>query len=1279
MRRIILLFIVCLSLTTVTAQPGTLPELGDPPVAALITISNPDSNGIVTITGEAGATLPNGGVAIRNLYTEQTVYVATNFQGSFTARIYGPGNTPFWISPTRLLTFAEDQGIPGSLPGGPGTIKFGSFDQPPIETATAPITQLEIDGEVDDWLTYSNTLVVNSGAQQTVYALRNRASLYIALGSDALDQPFAQVEVTAVLDGVTYLLAFDPTQARAVPVQRGVDGATEVGTIAVGAARAAFLELRIPLDFAGGANTLTLQQLRLLDANGGQLRAFPVQISVRQFDEVDGIFRADSRLRVDGQTFNVAGPLGAGASFWSAQGRFTSTRLREPGEQWPLELDVTLNFPNVLPLPAPGVRYVGRLSLQPVAAEIDGDIRLISDLHSNNGWSSALTPSGLPIDNLRTTISVSETSVPPAAVIRGDDQLRFPLDFAPDLPEDLPPGLYVPILEGFVQFPDGRRVSWAESDLFGAGPGISRVPLTRLPLVLNVGEVEPVRLLWTLFWDHPSDGSRGVLSDTDQAVASLSNRVQFTHPTHILPPLDAETGTPITYPLEPYLINVMPNAYDSSTAPLIPFLFPGGRLTITVTRPDGSVDDLGDQPVLQNQLSTVAADERAIFGAQTPVDTYRLTTLNPLLAAYPLDQYGEYAIDLTGRLEDRSGNIYEGGGTYRVLVAELLDVLPAVLPGTPFVVGDAFNPAVQILPGVPAQVEVDVRVFPLRSGPVIERQFNGAASRNGYFHPGTDAARFIFRTPGEYIVDYEVRFNSPDGRLWAASLRTAGVIADDDRPDLVVHGERGLRLDDPDAAPFRPAWFDLGRYAAALGIPEIAETPVILNTPYHSGDVIWVEDGPLRGVGAALTGQDLDGAYADWLLTADPAYVSPLAAPLAVPLAEPIERLAALDTLPLAVINASAEPDAALPLLTDDAINEGYFYVSAVRPDVSVRQFVAGGYNGGLPLAWDSDDPLLGQIGAGLDGNRPGDYIFMFGGAVLRNTELRLRDSAIYAALAVTVPEPERGSPALSRVYPPLSAASGSGDSGPLLTVNNEPVDLFFHPTGVRPGAILRVGDALAISGQVGPPLPAAVTITITPPGQPPRVITGRANAVGHYFDAAQTVEVDTVGLWTVDVEVAYAGSTAAGIVDSPAPTGGVLGGGPFVFYVLPVDSGVLLWDAERRDTTIQAVRNQEFEFVVPADWTSVRAHYTLSTPSYLIEQGTLPITGNRFEYIYNPAEHGAAFPNIEFAGIAQESGEAVADTRLLTFVVIGLDANGRTQTLSRTFTIRHDRQISLD
>jgi hypothetical protein len=1029
LRRLLAPLLVVLSLCSghqaSWAQAEARLQPGDPPRAALISISAPDEDGIVTLHGEAGAVFSTAYVAVRNLYTQETVFVQAGITGSFSISLFGPGSTPFLIVPaTDAPTQATD--YPGSLPGGPGAILYGS----------------------------------------------------------------------------------NPT--------------------------------------------------------------------------------SDS-----GTAFTTAGSTAG--SRWSAQGHVNTLAL-EPGDLLFLRLEVT--FDPALP---PETPFAVQLSLTPVATQNGA----VADAYSNNGWSNVVTPSNLAVDNLTGGVHLGEASLQPDAAADSASSPAFPVEFEVMLPDDLPKGLYVPVL----------TVSGADRP-------------ARLPLVLNVGDFTAATLPIALLMDDPSDGSRGLLSVYSDL--ALSNRVRFNSQTYVLPPGE--------YPLEPYLPSLLPNRYDLTLPPLLPFQFPGGSLSVQVTRPDNSRDEFNNLTIQQNRLSTAAEDEADLFGPLAPVDIYRLDSGAPELAAYPFDQYGEYRVRLAAVLEDLWGNRYTGGGEYAILIAEPLDLTPGVLPGTPFEVGDPFNPTLHVAPGLPADVSIRVAVYPLDGSPMLEQSFAGQANRYGYYH--TPEQGFTFETAGEYVIDYEARYLSPEGRLWAGSLRSAGVIGSPDG-GLIAHGARGLAgLED--AVP-HPAWYSLSHYADALDQPL---DNVRLNAPYHSGDVVWLGANKDNGIQPVIRVQDSTGVYRQTLASTE---------------TDALEQPLRATELPVRL-----PPGAALSPPADLS----YTYFSAVRPDVTARQMVIGGDEGGLLLEWNADDLYNQQIGAGVAGDQPGDYLFLFGGAVVRP----LNEIALYAALAVVTADADG-----ARVYPPGRGADGGGDGGPLVVVHDEPIEMFFHPTGIRPGESLVVGDTLAVAGQVAPTLPAAVSVTITSPSGAARSFSGDASAIGYFYDPAQDFAVDEFGVWTVDIRVSYGGLTSAGQIEPPPLVGAVLGSemdGRFFVYVLPEASQPLPWSPQLTDITIPAALPYNFNFTAPDGWNDVRAYRTLTTASYILDEGELRLNGRSFSYPLNPTNLRLEFPNIEVEG--RVSGPAAADASTLTFAFTGTDASGQPQIRTRVFTILHDRLVSL-
>ncbi|PJF21984.1 MAG: hypothetical protein CUN56_08310, partial [Phototrophicales bacterium] len=1165
MKRLIILLILVLGVWSVTAQTGTEPEPGDPPVAALITISAPDENGIVTISGAAGSVFPAAQVAIKNLYTEEVVYTTAGFTGTFTAQIYGPGITPFWISPAQSIP-SNLRNQPGVLPGGPGTIVYGTALQP---RSQATITQLIIDGDLEDWEAYAD-----ANLRGDLFALTNTESFYLAARKTILQG--SQWVIVFSIDSTKYELVIDPFVPQAALIREVEPNIEDLGTLAVYVANTPeTIEVRIPLNSLDPLiETATLEQAFIRTGEDVE-DVDTIQVAIPAYDEVDGIVYDGGRMQGDFTRFTVAGPLAQGASTWTATGRINQLTF-EPGDTVSLELDLTLNVPD-LAASQVGLSLIGELSLQPVTVGENGE-QNIPALHTNNGWSNVMTPSRLAINNLRGDVVLGQATVPAAQLIRKGDNVLAGMRFTLTLPRTLPSGLYIPTFTGYAQIGDGNLFRWVDNGAFGAGDGVSRLPLTRLPIVLNIGDIASPRLTWTLFYDTPSDGSRGIIAQQDQQYVALSNRVRFNSQTYILPPGE--------YSIEPYLLNQMPNDYDTTTAPLLPLLFPGGRVKATITRPDGDVDDLPDAAIVQNRLSTDAIDERDRFGAQTPLDTYQLQTATQMYNAYPFDQYGDYAIRLTGNVEDIYGNRYQSGGDYHLLIAEMLDLTPGVLSGSPFFVGDLVFIGGRVAPAFPAEVEVTVRLFPL-DGDVIEQTFTGTADSYGFFALGD----YVFEEPGEYLIDYEARYTDNQGRLWAASLRSAGVVAQP-QTSLIAHGKRGI---DGFVSEYRPAWFNTAQYPPPESLSNAVPRP---NMPYFIGDVAYIQDSRDSGLYTSLTVQDTTGRYRDWLLgTVDPNYIS-------YPYRLSLSRLSAIDELPFMPVLGGGATTFEPALLSDFIVNQAYAYISVTRPDITLRQFVLGRDDEGINLYFDGDDPFNGQIGAGANGLREGDYAFVFGGGVVHNAEAGIREVVPYASFMTVVDE---DTPA--GVYPPYRGAAGGAHAGALIIADDTEFDIFFHPTAVRPGQVMMLGADLVFAGQVAPTLRSYVEIEVTSPSGQVYTQSGYTNNLGYYY-VPDTITLNESGRWQVEIVTLPAGVTSAGIPLEPLPRGGVLGATNNLFdvYVVPEDAQTLELTSGGGDIERAYGAGTAFNLTwqIPPDWTGVRAYHTVSTPSYVLSDGTL-------------------------------------------------------------------------
>ncbi len=1094
LRRILPLFLILIwsvfSLGMIYAQTST-PVQGDPPNAALITISTPDERGMVTISGASNAVFPLAQLSIRNLFTEQTVYANATITGSFSATIYGPGRTPFWISPAATIPDTA-RNRPTALIGGAGVIIYGNA---------------------------SNTVTMPSH-----------------------DFPTSQLT--------------DSTITR----------------------------------------------------------------------------------------FYTAGAIAQGASYWYANGRINTIRPNV-GDDFILEMDMVFNLTNDTALN--NIRLFADIALQPVAVQHDSQLPAlyISATHTNNGLSNVLTPSGLAINNLRGDYRFERIEIPPTAITQEGNQLFVGLRFTTRIPADLPNGIYVPTLTGYIQQGNSTPTTWESNGIFGTGAGISQKPINRLPVVMNIGAVTDIQLPMALFYDHPSDGSRGILPV--EARVALSNRVKFDSATYILPPN--------TYPLEPYLLNQLPNSYTTSAPPLLPLLFPGGRLKATIIAPDGTVSDLPDVPIVQNRVSTPEVDERALFGGQSPIDVYRLGTNNPDYANFNFNQYGEYQISLTGNVEDLNSNRYNGGGTYRVLIAEQLDLTPAVPSGMPFFIGDQFFPAGHIAPGFPADVTIRVTIYP-QTGDAITYDYSGKANRYGYFVLDGDA--LTFDQAGEYIIDYEARYVANDDRLWAASLRSAGVIASESST-LIAHGGRGL---DGYATSLAPAWFNSDQLANRIGAGNNARPQF----PYFAGDVARIEDNRNSGLRPAIYIQDTLGNFEGWLLGTVPDYRNAYDVPL--------NRMAVEDWLPLLSIVGGTQNEFGASLYSNLLVNKAYAYISAVRPDVAVRQLVLGGNSPLLDLHWDSEDPYNRQLGAGASGDRAGDYMFLYGGLVVQNAEAGVNTIVPYAAFASV-----GGENSTAGVYPPYRGAGGGATDGALLTFGNQQYDVFMNLSGVRPYQVMTQGEILTLMGQIAPTLQSQVNVVITSPSGTQTHYRELSNPLGYFYHPQHDLALDETGIWTVEMSIIPASTTSAGDLTAPLPIGTALGAQNRIFsvYVIAPDAPVLDWSRPEGEITVSAGAPLNFGVTAPSTWSGLRAYVVVSTASNILQATPLTLTGRSASFQYNPTTLSTTFPNLEADG--RGDGGWASDVVTIRFIITGTDGEGTANIIARTATVLHNRLYSVD
>ena len=689
----------------------------------------------------------------------------------------------------------------------------------------------------------------------------------------------------------------------------------------------------------------------------------------------------------------------------------------------------------------------------------------------------------------------------------------------------------------------------------------------------------------------------------------LSNRIATQSHAFIIPPFSKQDGEPITYNLEPYLPMV---AQGNQTVPNVPHValkLPSGSLVVRVTRPDGTVNTMGPSPfsVVHSRTPSTSAGHCVYCGGPHLSDVLQLSTGSGLFD-YHFTDYGEYAIEMTGTVEDIYGNQYEGGGTYTVYVAEPLDLEPATLPMTPLQVGDTFNSGLTVLPGLPAHVEVKVSLL-INSDRAqkVEYFVQGRANRFGTFTPGENATPIKMTGPGEFVVETTATHTDANGVLWMGSTRWGQVVETPGSP-LIGRGRRGR-----DTTPFDEVkiWFD-------EPLPPSISSHT--NFPYASGDIMWQTNNDSALI--RITVQDTEGlvekAIRAWYDLRDFSSSSPLS----------LEDRIRLNELPLTMVTANGLSPAITP---DNIASYGYWYGASQRPGVRVREILRDDDPGFASTYWDFDEPYALQPGMGLEGDKLNDFKFLFGGAVFRDTTRELNRYGIYGALWVMLPDADPPLTLVTRVFPPFQGANGGPSAGPIMTLAGKEIDAFVVPLAVRPGTILESGDTFSFSAHLAPTLPAMVDVTVNGPNGFSQSIGGRANNIGYFYDPGEDFVVTTPGIYHVSVTATFDMPTSAGPMSRPYPTGTVLGAVDqgFDVYVVPQDGPML--SAPHPDwSVIQGVSRVPLLLETPKGVSSGTVYYTIGMPGFLLESGTAALADGYTVIEYDPVELNRTFPNID-------------------------------------------------
>ena len=622
--------------------------------------------------------------------------------------------------------------------------------------------------------------------------------------------------------------------------------------------------------------------------------------------------------------FTTSAPDQFGTGYWVAEGVQNGWRF-QPGQTIEYVIDFIYVSPNI----------DETLDVDAMIPLVQPELTLvrISDAEGKPIQASFVpvftAPTGLPIfsrGGYERPRRFFETVIQSTTLI--GDKVTASFMFSYKIPEWLPSGYYV-----------GKPI-WNPSSLWARGR--SEVPPTgdeeglllrtaasqTLFPAFRIGDAAEPRVPWMLLANTLSNGNRGAVAREDEGTFELATKVTFNADKFIIPKDDADTGQPLTYRLEPFLptFGYIMGGPDRPAPPLVSFVFPSGELHVTVTSPDGTTEDLGRAP-FRSARTKEALNRERLFGPTSLAALYELTTFDSVFD-YQFDQYGRYVVTMDGWIQDANGISYHGEGTYDVHVAEVLDLDLGTFLNTPFEVGDVMAPVVHVRPGVPADIEIDFKLFPNSSAEdVISKTITGQANSFGYFHPGTEAQQLAVTAPGEYVVDVTASYTDSSGVLWMGAMKGASVV-ETPGTTLVAHGKRGIRLPGQELEN-APPWF----FARNIDPPgETGEGPgasiqLLYPYHYHTGDIAWASDAGVA-IAPIITAHDPDKLTNLRLDPRNHGKESTGELEVVFPVIRPSQDLQGLQ----GELSAVQYPELASEL--------AYFYTGVQRPGVTVRSFI---------------------------------------------------------------------------------------------------------------------------------------------------------------------------------------------------------------------------------------------------------------------------------------------------------------------------------------------------
>ena len=778
------------------------------------------------------------------------------------------------------------------------------------------------------------------------------------------------------------------------------------------------------------------------------------------------------------------------------------------------------------------------------------------------------------------------------------------------LPADTPAGYYEPRLLVYVEL-DGVAEP-VQLENFGDN---SNTPDEQVLPLVRVGDPATPRLPMTLFADRPYRGQTGLLPEEDRGHVALAARSGFPHD-HVLPP-----GT---YDLTPDLPGLYP---ERAVAPV-----------------DGGIEVF--PPGVRHHLDLGSAEVSC--RVRGPGGTQDLGVFRPFedggagdAPSADMSRTGRYEIEITGHLVDGEGRRFELGGTYVVHVAWPLTFSTSCKPGTSFLVGDGYPFKVNLVPPVPAEVEVQVDYFP-DSDSTRKKTWTsaGTASRFGHYSPlGLES--LVFDEPGEYVSRVTARYEDAQGQLWMEQQVSPGVIAPREQGAIRLHGTRTLPYN------LKPDEDYLGGVQRFEGRPDVS-TPILpfkpaplpdVFTPYHPGDTLFL---PSNGYNESIVEPHLSLAVEDPSLRARMLTAHRLASVLPPPLLQlgsgpwqVLEDVLQVSADSAAWFPADEEHADELPILPigqpgwnafaypDRAEVEAYVTLGVVRPGFPVM--TATMQSEALGLYWLASPNRFGHhLNAGTNGDLPGDLYRVQAGAVLLDRRTGQNHYDTYASSIVVVPTDGEATAILPPGARPLA-----------VEVDREH---WIH-LALDTHDALEVGEPIRLGGMVFPAVEADTTWVVTSPSGKQATLVGRANRLG-IVRGDRALPADEPGVYTVEVDVAWE-DLRGDVLGTPD--------GKFWISVVPRGTPPVLETGLPVVTWVNPEDTVAVPLTWPADLRDVEIHWATLMPGRVMDQGVMEPSGRDWTFRFSPAQAAAQHPNYDARNYATGHPE-LADTVVFQF-----------------------------